>query len=255
MFHTGLVSVTFRQHTPEEIAAAAQACGLQMIEWGSDVHVPQGSKEAALSVKELTRVHGLCTSSYGSYYRLGVSRGPAADFSPYLQTAVWLGAPVIRIWGGNRRSADLTDVEFSAMAAEAAEIADMAAPAGIRLALECHPDTLTDDWKSSLRFLDRVNRPNLAMYWQPNQFRSLAYNLRAAEALAPYTANLHVFSWSLAGGELKKYPLKHHAGRWEKYLDIFRRAGGDYSLLLEFMHDGKLASLPEAAETLAEWVG
>ncbi len=38
----GLVSVTFRQLSPEEIVRVAREAGLTVIEWGGDVHVPPG---------------------------------------------------------------------------------------------------------------------------------------------------------------------------------------------------------------------
>ena len=40
MFDTGLVSVSFRPLTPQQVAAAAVDAGLSYIEWGSDVHAP-----------------------------------------------------------------------------------------------------------------------------------------------------------------------------------------------------------------------
>ena len=40
----GLCSVTFRQHTPEAIIAAAEVAG---IEWGADAHVPLGETAMA----------------------------------------------------------------------------------------------------------------------------------------------------------------------------------------------------------------
>ena len=44
---TGLVSVTFRQKSVEEIAALTAEAGLSGVEWGGDVHVPPGDREAA----------------------------------------------------------------------------------------------------------------------------------------------------------------------------------------------------------------
>ena len=39
-YRLGLVSVSFRQHSPEEILPAVKAAGLSCVEWGSDVHAP-----------------------------------------------------------------------------------------------------------------------------------------------------------------------------------------------------------------------
>lgn len=40
MFYPGLVSISFRNHSPVDIASEAARCRLLSIEWGSDVHAP-----------------------------------------------------------------------------------------------------------------------------------------------------------------------------------------------------------------------
>ena len=39
-----------------------------------------------------------------------------------------------------------------------------------------------------------------------------------------------------------------------QYLNVFRKTGKDYGLLLEFMHDDRLESLKETAQTLLKWI-
>lgn len=251
MFRTGLVSISFRKNTAEEIVAAVRSCGLRSIEWGSDVHVPPDEKQKALEVRAMMQANGLQTAAYGSYYRLGESTDPEKDFSPYLRTAQWLDAPVIRIWAGRQGSSELDEAALDRLTGEARRLAHMAEESGVRLSLECHPNTLTDDAEASLRFLRAVDSPFLTMYWQPNQNRSPEYNLQAAKLLAPFTTNLHVFSWEMDHGELLRFPLRHHSDRWQQYLQIF--GGGDHALLLEFMHDDRIETLPETAATLLEW--
>ena len=250
MFAAGLVSVSFREERPESILRVASAAGLSGIEWGGDVHVPPGDLDTARSVARLTAGAGLQVFAYGSYYRLGMSANPASDFLPVLDTAEALGAPFIRLWGGRKGSAALSRPEFEQMAGEMRILAGLAAEREITLTLECHAGTLTDDYPSSLRFLALVGRPNVQMYWQPNQFRSFGYNLEAARALAPHTAHLHVFHWDARG----RYPLREGEADWRAYLAAFREAGGNHALLLEFMHDGRLSTLRETAATLKEWL-
>ena len=67
MWKTGVTSVSFRQHTPQQIIAAAAAAGLDGIEWGADVHVPAGDLAAAEQVRQLTQAAGLEVLSYGGY--------------------------------------------------------------------------------------------------------------------------------------------------------------------------------------------
>lgn len=250
MFATGLVSISFREERPETILREAAAAGLSGIEWGGDVHVPAGDLETARTVARLTGDAGLRVFAYGSYYRLGTNADPAADFLPVLDTAEALGAPLIRLWSGQKGSAALSTTEFEQMAGEMQILAEMAAKRRITLTLECHAGTLTDEYAASLRFLNLVGRANVRMYWQPNQFRSLAYNLEAARALAPQTTHLHVFHWDAQN----RYPLREGTADWQQYLTVFREAGGDHALLLEFMHDGRLSTLRETAATLRDWL-
>ena len=247
MFTSGLVSVSFRKETPETIVAAAACAGLQTIEWGGDIHVPCGDLKTAEHVRWLTEKAGLQIAAYGSYYRLG---GCSQNFETVLATAEVLGAPIIRIWGGNKSSRELTATERDNMVREARTIAVSAARKNITLALECHGNTLTDRWESSRLFLDEVKHPGLKMYWQPNQELSTAYNLLAAQHLAKDVINLHVFHWD----SRNRYPLADGKAVWKQYLSVFRETGSCFGLLLEFMHDGRLETLRETAQTLLSWI-
>ena len=250
MLISGLVSISFRKETPDTLLREAAAAGLAGIEWGGDIHVPAGDIAAARKVGWLTRDAGLAVTAYGSYYRLGMNADPTADFAPVLASAEALGAPLIRLWGGQKGSACLSEAELSGMAAEMRTLADLAAEKRITLALECHPGTLTDDYSVSLQFLEMVSRPNVRLYWQPNQFRPVSYNLDAARALAPYAAHVHVFHWDAHA----RYPLRDGEPDWRRYLAVFRESGGDHALLLEFMHDDRLSTLAETAAVLKSWL-
>ena len=125
---TGLVSISFRKLTPEEIVPLAVRCGLECIEWGSDVHVPVGDSERARQVGELTRQAGLEVSCYGSYYRLTDAEGAPDDV---VATAKALGAPLIRVWAGILGSAAATEADRAMVVRNARRIADLAAADGI----------------------------------------------------------------------------------------------------------------------------
>ena len=245
---TGLVSVSFRGHTPRQIVDAARACGLDGIEWGGDVHVPSGDLATAKEVRAMTADAGLQVFAYGSYYRLGKQEDVQSAFLPVLDTAKALGAPLIRLWLYDKGSADISPAEFDRLVQEALLLSDLAAGAGVMLSFECHNNTLTDEYHAALRFLQTVNRPNVTMLWQPNQYRDKAYNLAAARALAPFVTNLHVFHW--VGDD--HLPLDAGAADWRDYLSAF--SAGEHALLLEFMHDGRIESLPDTARTLRGWL-
>ncbi|HHU78121.1 MAG: sugar phosphate isomerase/epimerase family protein [Caldicoprobacterales bacterium] len=254
MLETGLVSVSFRKEKPETLIAAVKAAGLKNIEWGGDVHVPSGDLKTARRVGALTVEAGLRTSSYGSYYRLGQESEPVNAFSKVIETAKALGAPVIRLWAGSKGSIQTPLRTRNRMAEEARILAEMAEEKDVILALECHQGTLTDDWKSSAEFLSQVNHSRLRMYWQPNQFRDFEYNLEAASELAAHVVHVHVFHWD----KTNRFPLKDGTSDWRMYLDIFQSNWKNDRqtrvMLLEFIHDDRLESLPEEAAVLHSWL-
>lgn len=246
MFKTAVASVSFRSETPYKIIKAAKESRLDAIEWGSDVHAPCGNTAALKEITKMSREEGISISSYGSYYRIGKDK--PEDIKPYLEAANLLGTDCMRIWCDEKGSADIDSARFGELVTDGRKIAEIAATFGVKLCLECHPFTLTDSYEMSKHYISEVDSRFLGMYWQPNQFKSEEYNLKAAAALAEITGNIHVFQWD---SEYKKYPLKEGAEIWKKYLSCF---GGDHTLILEFMHDDRIESLKETAATLISWI-
>lgn len=247
MFKTAVASVSFRPYKAEEIIKAAKESGIDAIEWGSDIHAPVNDTEALKKIRDLSKDFGVGVSSYGSYYRLG--KDDPKDIKAYINAAGILGTDFIRIWCAEKASAEIGNTELKKLISDGKAVSRIAKENSITLCLECHPFTLTDDYKASLNFIEAVDSPNLKMYWQPNQFKSEKYNLLSAKALAPVTENLHVFHWD---SEYKKYPLCEGTYIWEKYLSFFKEK--DHNLILEFMHDDRLKTLKSTAETLREFI-
>ena len=245
-FYTGLVSVSFRPLPVEEIIRLCVENGLDGIEWGGDSHVPAGDVTRASEVGEMTRAAGLKVLAYGSYYRVGTYGERAAEeFAAVLASAKALGAPLIRVWPGKTSPEQTDEEQYKITVADTQAICDAAAAEGLTVVFECHNGTLTENYPSSLRYLQDVNRPNAKMYWQPNQFRDEAYNLEALEALRPWVTNLHTFHW--IGRE--RFPLAQGVGIWKQYRD--RVADGQpHGFLLEFMPDDRPETLPEEVRAL-----
>ena len=244
MFYPGLVSISFRSLTPEEVIRLCANTGLTRIEWGTDSHVK--TPAAATEVFRAGLKAGVQPCSCGSYYKLGVS--PKEDLRNVLEIAKELHTDTVRIWGGNRGSADLTESDFANLVKEGYAAAELAKTYGITLCLECHPNTVTDRYESELRFLKAISHPNMRTYWQPNQFESFQYNMEAAEALAADTKIIHVFAWS----PTERFPLEQHLETWTDYLSVFHKTGGTYGTLLEFMPDNRPESLEHEAHTLRQ---
>lgn len=231
MHELGLVSVSFRDRTPEEILQAVKATGLVCVEWGSDVHCPP---EKAAQIARLQQQYGIRCCSYGTYFRLGVT--PLSELPGYLDAARLLGTDILRLWCGNKNYEDYTPEETKALLAQCREAAKMAENAGLTLCMECHGGTFTNCKEGALALMEAVASSHFRMYWQPNQFRTEGENLAYAAAIAPYARHLHVFHWK----ENEKLPLAQAVNTWKKYLRCFP---GERTLLLEFMPDGLLASL------------
>lgn len=241
--HTlGLVSISFRKHSVSEIADAVKQAGLSAVEWGGDVHVPHGDTVTAKNVCDVTAEKSLRVSSYGSYYKVG--QPETVPFESVLASAQTLGAKTIRVWAGWQSSDRMTNAEYGACVADMQRICDLAGD--IRICTECHPNTLTDEYHTAVQFAEDVNRSNLGMFWQPNQYRNLTYNLDAIRATLPYLHSVHVFSWVRE----QHNPLGEGAADWTKYLDLLQQK--DLYYMLEFMHDNRIETLAETAVKLKE---
>ena len=290
MNRAGLVSISFRQLPPEEIAALARDAGLAFIEWGSDVHAPPppASRESACppgsqppsippstassesacplgpqplhgaapsdrlrSIAALTRRAGLAVSSYGTYFRIGST--PFADFPAHLEAASLLGTRIVRAWAGTKSFAAMTADDFGRLANDAREAAAMAASAGVKLCLECHPNTATDCPEGTAKLLDAVASPALRMYWQPNQYHDFDWNMRYLRGIAPLVEIAHVFNWRVGqDGKVTRHPLAEASGTWREYISVLPQG---IPLLLEFMPDNRPESLATESSSLLSILG
>ena len=58
-YNLGLVSVSFRQHSPREILEAVKETQLSCIEWGSDVHAPCNDIKRLREIATLQKEYGI----------------------------------------------------------------------------------------------------------------------------------------------------------------------------------------------------
>ena len=87
------------------------------------------------------------------------------------------------------------------------------------------------------------------MYWQPNQFKSLEYNLESAAALAKYVTNVHTFNWEKS----LRFPLEEGVSVWKKYVDIINAdKSHEHNYLLEFMPHDTPEEMPAESVALCE---
>jgi sugar phosphate isomerase/epimerase len=251
---TGLVSVTFRQLSPEEIVQLARKNGLELIEWGGDVHVPPGDISRAAQVRTVTRDAGLGVAAYGSYYRIGVSEAEGLSFANVLKTAAELGAPVIRVWAGNKGSDVADDTVWESVIDDARRIAAMAAAEGIKVALEFHGNTLNDTPAASRQLWHRLEGVGLLSLWQPLPTLNRADQDKSLMEVLPRLSHVHVFQWR-PGPPITRHRLEEGRSEWSEWLSVIQKSGRQIPALLEFVENDDPALLPVEAATLHSLLG
>lgn len=243
---TGLVSVSFRGHSPREILSAMKEAGLSYIEWGSDVHAPCHDRARLDELVALMKQFGVRCCSYGTYFRLG--QMPLSELEPYILAAKTLGTDTLRLWCGTKSGAEMTPDEVASLLSECRAAADMAEKHGVTLCTECHMGTFTERPEDALWLMREVASPHFRTYWQPFQWRTVEQNLHYLRTLLPYVTHLHVFQWKGAA----RYSLSEGFGEWQDYLALLQ---GSHTLLLEFMPDDKLETLGAEASALRAITG
>ena len=245
-YRLGLVSVSFRKHTPNEILEAVKASGLSCIEWGSDVHAPCRDTQRLSQLARLQKEHGIVCSSYGTYFRF--LETPIEELEDYIAAAKILGTDILRLWCGTKSGAEMTEEERQTLLAQCKEAARIAQAEGVTLCMECHRNTFTERVEDALWLMEAVGSPHLRMYWQPFQWQSIEENLAHAKRIAPYSRHLHVFQWK--GSE--RFSLQEGIDEWRAYLSCFETPR---TLLLEFMPDDRIESLGCEVKALKTMIG
>lgn len=240
----GVVSISFRNKSAEQIIEEARACGLTAIEWGSDVHAPANRPERVAEIAGLTQAAGLVCCSYGTYLRIG--QFSEADLRLHIAAAKRLGTSVLRLWAGDKDFEAYTPEETQAFFGECRGLAQIAEDENVVLCMECHNHTYTSRLEGALSLMEAVDSEAFRMYWQPNQFRTVEENLNYAKAIAPYTRHIHVFNWE--GTEC--YPLAGAKALWKAY---FSKFSGTHYALLEFMPDNAADAFERESKTLIKW--
>jgi hypothetical protein len=244
----GLCSVTLRHLDPADVLAVAQSAGLRRIEWGADVHAPFDTGGLP-GLAAATSAAGLTVASYGTYWRAGVS---SRDELPRLvAAAARLGAPRLRVWAGALATEEADDPYRERVAAELREACAVAADAGLQVATEFHPNTLTDSVDATIELIERVGDDRLRTYWQPRLDESSTNAVDGLARLLPMVVAVHVFSWWPGATRL---PLVDREDLWRGALDLLFANAEPMDLLLEFVPDDDPAVLGREAEVLRRWV-
>ena len=201
-YNLGLVSVSFRQHSPKEILEAAQTAELSCIEWGSDVHAPCNDTARLAKIAKLQKEYGIVCSSYGTYFRLNET--PLEELCKYIGAAKILGTDTLRLWCGRKSGKDMTSEERQAFLEVCKKAAAIAEESCVTLCMECHRGTFTESPDDAVWLMRSVGSPHFRMYWQPFQWQSTTYKLNNGMRLTSYgeydadgkkVMNQHALPW------------------------------------------------------------
>ncbi len=242
LIRSGLVSITFRQHSAERVIALACDASLSGIEWGGDVHVPHDEPATAKRVGLMTRDAGLRVAGYGSYYFVGQSENEGLEFSRVLETAKALGAPTIRVWAGKKGTASADDADWSRVVNDAQRIAGLAGQAGVRICVEYHGNSLTDNYGAAISLHERIASKNVDLMWQPLYNHSFEDQRSAFESMLPLISNIHVFWWLPTNNPhgYDRLPLADGIDAWKTFIAVLKRSGREHFAMLEFVKDDDL---------------
>lgn len=255
----GLCSITYRQLRPAEIVELAVAAGIEGIEWGGDIHVPAGDVGAADDVAARCADARVAIPSYGSY--LGIGASTTKEFLAEARTTLWtaqaLGAPLVRMWtqlGVGPQASPSERLNVMRRVEQAARLTD---EYDVDLALEFHPDTLTETAASARQLIEQVGHPRLRTHWQPDHRLGPDATIAEFDIVAPWLAHLHVYAWG-AGGYDDRLPLESGAPIWQPILTraaaLPMRDGGGRFALLEHIEADAPTHLRRDAATLRAWI-
>jgi sugar phosphate isomerase/epimerase len=254
----GLCSVTFRALTDDEVIDVAVRAGVRGIEWGADVHAPPGGGAAITALATRTRDAGLEVVSYGSY--LGMAPpGDDDDATVHavLDTAVELGAPMVRIWAELGVTPGSPAADCRRVTERTAALVDLIAGRGLLATLEFHPGTLTETARSANALLDALDRPELRTHWQPDPALPPATALDELAQVTAHLAHLHVFAWGPAGIDDRR-PLAEGGELWAPAVELADREGaplpGRRYALCEYVRDDDLEQFVADVLVLRSWI-
>lgn len=241
----GMTSLTLKEHEIEEVISCAKSAGLCGIEWGvADRHVVLNDKSRVQKIRKISEKVGLQIFSLGSYCRMEDKQ----ECKAALDTALLLGAPVIRVWAGKRSPCECDEAYVKKIVANSVYMADLAAKHNIKIGFEYHNHTLTENSESAVSFIKKVGRKNAGLYWQPNSKLTAKENKREMDAVLPYiVGNFHIHNFSVENGYES---LKEIEDEIKAYFTDIK--DGEYNLLIEFVKDASVKNLRQDAEFLTK---
>lgn len=182
----GLDSGAALDHPCQAVVELAARSGFAAIQWRSG-HVPIGDVRLALAIREDTLDWGLTPITYDADWRVGETGFPSV-----LNTAVALGAKLVRVSVGASPFASASQDERAKLCAEVAAQCDLARRAAVSVSIRTRTGTLVDSHRARLWLMRNVGHPNLRFDWEQCPDRDHEDLLDDLTEVLPRLACLHL---------------------------------------------------------------
>jgi len=194
LLYPSICSVAWRERPLDDAIAAAAKAGYAGVElWGPHLDAVYAQEGDLSRIASMLEQRGLETPMISPYWHIAAEPEEALQSaSRHIRYAQALGCPLIRGFCGGGDSAEASQAVWEATVAGLTAICEMAARAGIGIALETHGGHLHDSTDSTLRLIEAVDRPNLGVNLDIyNQFERGEEPLWALEQLRGHLRILH----------------------------------------------------------------
>lgn len=194
----------------EDVAQLAKENGYRAICMRASVAGIQSSIDRVKSVRQTLDQLGLrvsmVTGDFAIPENLEPGPGVLRNITPYLNLAEAFACDLLRVC--MKREEDI---------AWAQRASDEAAERGMRLAHQCHVASLFEMIEGSLDVLERVNRPNFGIIYEPANLKMCGetYGIEALNAFKPYLFNVYLQNY------LDNPDGKEHIETWVRGLYRF----------------------------------
>ena len=194
----------------EDVAQLAKENGYRAICMRASVAGIRSSIDRVKSVRQTLDQQGLrvsmVTGDFAIPENLEPGPGVLRNITPYLNLAEAFACDLLRVC--MKREEDI---------AWAQRASDEAAERGMRLAHQCHVASLFETIEGSLDVLERVNRPNFGIIYEPANLKMCGetYGIEALNAFKPYLFNVYLQNY------LDNPDGKEHIETWVRGLYRF----------------------------------
>ena len=194
----------------EDVAQLAKENGYRAICMRASVAGIQSSIDRVKSVRQTLDQQGLrvsmVTGDFAIPENLEPGPGVLRNITPFLNLAEAFACDLLRVC--MKREEDI---------AWAQRASDEAAERGMRLAHQCHVASLFETIEGSLDVLERVNRPNFGIIYEPANLKMCGetYGIEALNAFKPYLFNVYLQNY------LDNPDGKEHIETWVRGLYRF----------------------------------